>query len=169
VKPLFKKGDKYEMKNYRPIAIISVFAKLLERVMYNRLISFFNKNGVFSEAQNCFRKGKCIETAVQSFIEQIQEALDKRILTTGICIDLSKEYDVLNHEFLLEKLLFYGVRGTTNSWFRSYLTNRRQFIQINQSDPWNVCVNRYRSCIMEIKQGVPQGSVLGPLLFLLLK
>jgi hypothetical protein len=159
---LFKKGDRYEM-NYRPIAIISVFAKLLERVMYNRLISFFHKNGVFSEAQNGFRKGKCIETAVQSFIEQIQEALDKRILTTGIFIDLSRAFDVLNHEFLLEKLLFYGVMGTTNSWFRSYLTNKRQSIQINQSYPRNVCVNRYRSCLIEIKQGVP----LGPLLFLL--
>ena len=88
------------MNNYRPLAIISVFAKLLERVMYNRLISFFHKNGVFSEAQNGFRKGRCIETAVQSFIERIQEALDKRIPTIGIFIDLPKAYDVLNHELL---------------------------------------------------------------------
>ena len=115
------------------------------------LISFFHKNGVFSEAQNGFRKGKCIETAVQSFIERIQEALDKRILTIGIFIDLSKAYDVLNHELLLEKLLSYGVKGTTNLWFRSYLTNRRQSIEINQSDPRYVCVNRYGSCLMEIK------------------
>ena len=90
-----------------------------------------------------------------------------RILTIGIFIDLSKAYDVLNHELLLEKLLSYGVRGTTNLWFRSYLTNRRQSIEINHSDPRYVCVNRYRSCLKEIKQGVPQGSVLGPLLFLL--
>ena len=121
-------------------------------VMYNRLISFFHKNGVFSEAQNGFRKGKCIETAVQSFIERIQKALDKRIQTIGIFIDLSKAYDVLNHELLLEKLLSYGARGTTNLWFRSYLTNRTQSIEINHSDPRYVCVNRYRSCLMEIKQ-----------------
>jgi len=97
----------------------------------------------------------------------IQEALDKRVHTTGIFIDLTKAYDVLNHELLLEKLSSHGIKGTTNSWFRSYLTNRRQFIEINKSDSSNVMVNRYRSSSMEIKQGVPQGLVLGPLLFLL--
>jgi hypothetical protein len=69
-----------------------------------------------------------------ALIERIQEALDKRIYIIGIFIDLSKGYDMLNHELLLEKLSYYGVRGTTNSWFRSYLTNRRQSIEINQSD-----------------------------------
>jgi len=97
----------------------------------------------------------------------IQEALDKQVCTVGIFIDLTKAYDVLNHKLLLEKLSSYGVRGTTNSWFRSYLTNRRQFIKINQSDSSNIMVNRYRSSCMEIKQGVPQGSVFGLLLFLL--
>jgi hypothetical protein len=155
------------MNNYRPISIISVFAKLLERVMYNRLISFFHKNNIFTEAQNGFRKGKCIETATQALIERIQEALDKRMYTIGIFIDLSKAYDVLNHELLLEKLSHYGIRGITNPWFRSYLKNRRQSIEINQSDSQNVLVNRIRSPLMELKQGVPQGSVLGPLLFLL--
>ena len=72
-----------------------------------------------------------------------------------------------NHELLLEKLSHYGVRGTTNSWFRSYLKNRRQSIEINQSDSRNVLVNRFRSPLMTLKQGIPQGSVLGPLLFLL--
>jgi hypothetical protein len=167
VKPLYKKGNRHDMNNYRPISIISVFAKLLERAMYNRLISFFHKYNIFTEAQNGFRKGKCIETATQALIERIQEAIDKRIYSIGIFIDLSKAYDFLNHKLLLEKLSYYGVRGTTNSWFRSYLTNRKQSIEINQSDDQNVVVNRYRSLLMEIKQGVPQGSVLGPLLFLL--
>jgi hypothetical protein len=167
LKPLYKKGDRHDMNNYRPISIISVFAKLLERVMYNRLKYFFHKHNIFTEAQNGFRKGKCIETATQALIERIQEALDKRMYTIGIFIDLSKAYDVLNHELLLEKLSYYGVRGTANLWFRSYLTNRRQSIEINQSDSRNVLVNRYRSLLMEIKQGVPHGSVLGPLLFLL--
>jgi hypothetical protein len=154
------------MQNYRPISVISLFAKLLERLMCNRIISFLYENKIFTEAQNGFRKGKCIETAVQSFIEMIQEALDKRIHTFGIFIDLTKACDVLNHKLLLEKLSSYAIRGTTNSWFRSYLTNRRQFIEINQIDSSSVMVNRYRSSSMEIKQGVPQGSVLS-LLFLL--
>ena len=87
--------------------------------------------------------------------------------TVGIFIDLTKAYDVLNHKLLLAKLYSCGIRGTTYSWFRSYLTNRRQFVEINQSDSSNVMVNRYRSSFLEIKQGVPQGWVLGLLLFLL--
>jgi hypothetical protein len=77
VKPLYKKGDKYDKQNYRLISTIPVFAKLLERLMYNRIISFLYKSKIFSEAQNGFRKGKSIDTAVQSFMERIQENLDK--------------------------------------------------------------------------------------------
>jgi hypothetical protein len=113
------------------------------------------ENEIFTEAQNSFRKGKCTETAVHSFIEMIQEALHKQVHTTGIFFDLTKAYDVLNHKLLLVKLSSYRIKGTTNSLFRSYLTNRRQFIEINQSDSSNVMVNRYRSSFMEIKQGMP--------------
>jgi len=88
------------MQKYRSITIISVFAKLLERLMYNRIISFLYENKIFTEAQNGFKKGKYIETAVQSFIEIIQEALDKKVCTIGIFIDLTKANDVLNHKLL---------------------------------------------------------------------
>ena len=98
VKPLYKKGDRYDIQNYRPISIISVFAKLLERFMFNRLIPFFYENKILTEAQNGFRKGKCVETAVQSFIEINQEALDKGVHSIGIFIDLTKAYDTLNHK-----------------------------------------------------------------------
>jgi hypothetical protein len=101
------------------------------------------------------------------FIEIIQEALDKGVHSIAIFIDLTKAYGTLNHKVLLEKLSFYGIRGITNLWFKSYLTNRRQCIAINQIDSSNVMVSRYGSSCREIKQGVPQGSVLGPLLFLL--
>jgi hypothetical protein len=77
VEPLYKKGDRYDILHYRPISIIPVFAKLLERLMYNRIIPFLYKNKIFAEPQNGFRKSKCIETAIQSFVETIQEALDK--------------------------------------------------------------------------------------------
>jgi retron-type reverse transcriptase len=82
--------------------------------MYNRIISFLYKNKIFSEAQNGFRKGKSIDTAVQSFMERIQQNLDKRVHTIGIFIDLTKAYDVLNHKLLLEKLSYYSIRGSTN-------------------------------------------------------
>jgi len=125
VKSLYKKGDKYDMKNYTPISIITVFAKLLERLMYDRIKSLLYEKKILSEAQNGFRKGKSIDTAVQSFIGRIQKALDKRVHTTGIFIDLTKAYDVLNHKLLVEKLFYYGKRGSTNLWFRSYLTHRK--------------------------------------------
>jgi hypothetical protein len=131
------------------------------------LIPFLYENKISTEAQNGFRKIKCIETAVQSFIEIIQGTVDKRIHSIGIFIDLTKAYDTLNHEVLLQKLLSHGIRGITNLWFKSYLTNRRQCIEINQSKSSNVIVSKYRSSCREIKQGVPQGSVLGPFLFLL--
>ena len=135
--------------------------------MFNRLITFLYKNKILTEAQNGFRKGKCIETAVQSFNEIIQEASDKETLSIGIFIDLTKAYDTLNHKVWLEKLSSYGIRGITNSWFNSYLTNRRQCTEINQSNSSHAMACRYRSSCMEIKQGVPQASVLDPLLFFL--
>jgi len=125
------------------------------------------ENKILTEVQNGFRKGKCIETAVQSLIEIIQEALDKGVHLIGIFIDVTKPYDTLNHSVLLEKLSAYGIRGITNLWFKSYLANGRQYIEINHSDSSNVMVSGYRSFYREIKQGVSQASVLGPLLFLL--
>jgi DNA helicase IV len=134
--------------------------------MYNRITSFLYENKILSEAQNSFRKGKSIDTAVQSYIEKIEKALDKRVHTIVKFIDLSKAYDDLNHNLLLEKLSHHGIRGSTNSWFRSYLSRRKQFIEISQSNTSSGKVNTYRSSSLDIEQGVPQGSVLGPLLFL---
>ena len=123
--------------------------------MHNRIISFLCENKVLSEAQHGFRKGKPIDTAVQSFISRIQKALDKQVHTIQIFIDLTKAYNVLNHKLLLQKLFYYGIRGSTNLWFRSYLTHRKQFIEICQSDSSSMRVNRNRSSSMEINQGVP--------------
>jgi hypothetical protein len=167
MKPLNKKRSRYNIQNYRPISIICLFVKLFERLMFNKLITFLYKNKILTEAQNGFRKGKCTETAVQSFIEIIQEALDNGTHLIGIFIDLTKAHDTLNHKVLLEKLTSYGIRGITKLRFKSYFTNIRQCIQINQNNSSNATVCRYRSSCMEIKHGVPQGSVFGPLLFLL--
>jgi hypothetical protein len=131
VKPLHKKRNRHDILNYRPLSIILVFAKLLERLIFNRLLPLLYDNKILTEAQNGFRKGKRIETAIRAFIEIIQEALDKRAHAIGIFIDLTKTYDTLNHKVLLEKFSSYGIRGIGNSWFKSYLTNRRQRIEIN--------------------------------------
>jgi hypothetical protein len=131
------------------------------------MTSYLYENKILSEAQNSFRKGKSIDTAVQSYIERIQEALDKQARTIGIFIDLSKAYDVLNHNLLLENLFHYSIRGTTNLRFRSSLFRRRQFIEICPSNSNSGKVNTYRSSSLNIEQGVPQSLVLGPLLFLL--
>jgi hypothetical protein len=89
--------------------------------MYNRLISFIGKNNILNEAQNGFRENKLTDTASQTFIESIQEALDKGLHAIGLFFDLSKAYDVINRDLLLDKLNLYGIRGITHLWFRSYL------------------------------------------------
>jgi hypothetical protein len=115
IKPLFKKGDKQNMLNYRPISVLSVFSKILEKLMYNRLLSFLKQHHILTEVQHGFRENKSTETASQSFIESVQEALDNQSKAIGIFLDLSKAYDVINHETLLDKLDSYGVRGITNN------------------------------------------------------
>ena len=116
------------------ISILSVFSKLLEKLMCNRLISFVVKNKVFLEAQNGFGEKKSTETASQLFIESIQEALDKGVHAIGLFFDLSRAYDVINNDLLLDKLNSYGIRGKTYSWFKSYLTQHVQFVERNQTD-----------------------------------
>jgi retron-type reverse transcriptase len=102
--------------------------------MYNRLIRYVDKFHLLTEVQHGFRKGKSTETASQSFIEYIQEALDNHCHVIGIFLDLTKAYDVVNHDILLNKLDLYGIRGVTKLWFKSCLSTHMQFVEINQVD-----------------------------------
>jgi retron-type reverse transcriptase len=122
---------------------------------------------VISEAQNGFRENKSTNTATQTFIEDIQKALDNRLLVMCIFLDLTKAFDVINHKLLLAKLEHYGLRGIIYLWMSSYLTDRTQFVEIQQIDEKTSNLKTYTSSCKEIKYGLPQGSVLGPLLFLL--
>jgi hypothetical protein len=158
VKPLYKKGNIHEVQNYRPISILSVFSKILEKLMYNSLTSFIIKNNILTEAQHGFRANKSTETASQSFLESIQDAVDRGQHAIEIFFDLTKAYDVINHDILLGKLNSYGIRGMTNSWLKSYLAHRKQFVEINQINGRRQ--NKYISSSKEMKHRVPQGSVL---------
>jgi hypothetical protein len=122
IQPIYKKGKKQDITNYRPVSLLSVFSKVLEKLVYKRLLTFLNKHNVLPESQNGFRENSSIDTATQSFIEDIQHAMDNTLLVMGIFLDLTKAYDIINHNKLLAKLDNYGLRDTINLWVISYLT-----------------------------------------------
>ena len=156
VLPLFKKGSKLICGNYRPISLLSNISKLFEKLMYSRLYGFLNVYNCISELQFGFRAKHSASHALVSITEKIREALDSGHFACGVFIDLQKAFDTVDHNILVSKLEYYGVRGIAKNWFTSYLNDRKQFVSING----------YKSALNVIKFGVPQGSVLGPLLFL---
>lgn len=154
--PLHKKGDNTLSENYRPVALLSTISKILERVVFNRIVEFATLHNIISDSQHGFRKKRSTETAIMSFLNNLYENLDQNKKCVGLFMDLSKAFDLVNHTLLIEKLKKYGLRGKVNDWIMSYLTNRTQVVE----------VNRVKSEKLNIVFGVPQGSVLGPLLFL---
>ena len=157
VEPIFKKGDPKSIANYRPISLLPCFSKILEKITHSRMCNFFEKNNFFYPYQFGFREKHSIELAATYLVSKITHAIECNELTMGIFIDLSKAFDTINHDILLSKLYHYGIRGNAHEWFQSYLTNRKQYTEFhNQS-----------SISCDIKHGVPQGSILGPLLFLI--
>ena len=155
--PIHKKGSKLELSNYRPISLLSNIDKIFEKLLYKRVYGFLDANKVLYKQQFGFRKSYSTAQALLNISQKIMDALDKGNYACGVFIDLQKAFDTVDHEILLKKLFHYGIRGTALSLFRSYLTNRQQFVSIGG-------VN---SAGRVIRHGVPQGSVLGPLLFLL--
>ena len=157
VAPVFKANDEMIFTNYRPVSVLPVFSKLIERLMYNRLVSYINENHLLYKYQFGFQAGKATYMALIVLIEKITEALDKGESVIGIFLDFSKAFDTVDHGILLVKLHKYGVQDTALLWFQDYLTNRMQYVTYNsiKSEP------------KMIDCGVPQGSILGPLLFLL--
>ena len=157
VVPIYKGNDEMEFSNYRPVSVLPVFSKLLERLMYNRLIDFINENKLLYKFQFGFQKGKSTNMALIMLIDKISEALDKGELAIGVFLDFSKAFDTVDHDILTRKLDLYGIKGIYNDWFKNYLDNRKQYVTYNSA----------KSESQVIKCGVPQGSILGPLLFLL--
>ena len=155
--PIHKKNSKLEVSNYRPISLLSNIDKIFEKLMHSRLIEFLEEKQILYYRQFGFRKDFSTNHAILTLLESIQKALDDGQFACGIFIDLEKAFDTVSHDILLEKLNHYGIRGIANDWFRSYLSDRTQFISING----------FNSDYKTVKYGVPQGSVLGPLLFLI--
>ena len=128
-----------------------------EKLKYKRLMKYISKHSILFDKQFGFRFGHSTDHAILYIIDKIQSAVESSLFSCGIFLDLSKAFDTVNHSVLLDKLEHYGIHGVANNWFSSYLSNRTQFVSIE-----NTC-----SDYSEISCGVPQGSVLGPLLFLL--
>ena len=157
VTPIFKKGDSQLLENYRPISLLPIFGKLFEKILYNRLYSYLKAKNILHENQFGFRKHHSTAHAINHSINIISNGLECKQHVIGIFIDLSKAFDTINHKFLLTKLSNYGIRGKSLQLIDSYLTLRKQTTNFNGE----------KSEIGTILYGVPQGSVLGPLLFIL--
>ena len=153
--PIYKKNDKTNCANYRPISLLSNISKLFERAMYNQVEQFLDFNNIIYDLQFGFRKKHSTSHALLSIIENIRNKMDNKTFSCGVFVDLEKAFDTVKHSILLSKLNHYGIRGKNNEWFQSYLSNRTQSVSVNgaTSDESNVIC------------GVPQGSILGPLLF----
>ena len=159
IEPIHKAGDRGLFNNYRPISILPAFSKLLEKVMATRLCKFLESHSLLYKHQYGFRKGHATIHPIIHFLNHIAQSNDKpnKELTIGLFLDLSKAFDTVSHDILLKKLNRYGIRGIANDWFRSYLSERVQYTSIGK----HVSTRKLSTC------GVPQGSILGPLLFLI--
>ena len=155
--PIHKKGPKDTLSNYRPISLLPILSKVFEKLIKNNFMDFFNKHRIFFKNQYGFRENHNVVHALLDVSTNCYDAIQNKLFTAILLMDLTKAFDTVSHEILLKKLNHYGIRGIAFDLIKSYLANRQQF----------VCVNGSNSQLNFVAVGVPQGSILGPLLFLI--
>jgi hypothetical protein len=164
IRPIHKKGSKEDVSNYRPISLIPTFSKIFESLILSQMLNFFTNNNILSNYQHGFRKNRSTITAASNFLHLIHDFLDQGLRTVGIFLDLTKAFDLVNHDLLLKKLERLNIKDASLQLLSTYLINRKQCTKVN-----HLINNRYisfTSCLETVIQGVPQGSILGPFLFL---
>ena len=157
VVPLYKKNENYLFENYRPISVLPCLSKVLERIMHTQITDYFIKQNLFYDHQYGFRHSHSTELATLELIDRIINCMDNKEIPLAIFLDLSKAFDTIDHKILLHKLKYYGIIGKSLALVENYLSDRKQSVIINDT----------KSSLLPIKIGVPQGSILGPLLFII--
>ena len=155
--PSYKKGPTNDVNNYRPISLLSTFSKIMEKLMAVRLNTYLELHEIIYPNQFGFRSGYSTTHSLITITENIKITPDRNKYGCGVFIDLKKAFDTVNHKILLQKLEHYGIHGDSLAWFKSYLSDRKQYVHINGIN----------SEITTVTCGVPQGSILNPLLFLI--
>lgn len=157
--PIYKSNDQKDIKNYRPISLLPAFSKIYEKIVFNKLFKYLDSQGLFYKHQYGFRPNHSTIHPLLHLINDFAQSNNQipKKYTLAILCDLSKAFDVINREILMEKLQYYGIRGLVGNWLLSYLSDRYQYVKIDN----------FESKISEVEYGVPQGSILGPLLYLI--
>ena len=156
--PIYKnKGDPHLMTNYRPISLLPAASKIYEKALYEQIYDYFTEHKLMLDSQYGFRKKHSTEHAAIELIDRLMDEIDKKNIPIAIFLDLSKAFDTLNHNILLQKLKYYGFKDSAISLMQSYLVNRKQYVEIE----------KIKSKTTTLITGVPQGSILGPLLFII--
>ena len=157
VTPIYKSGDRSNMSNYRPITVLPILGKILERLAHTQIYSYLSENKILSQSQFGFRPKLSTSTALAFFTDSILDNADNGLITASVFLDLNKAFDAVDHNILLRKLKLIGLDSKSLNWFESYLSNRLQKTSISNT----------LSSPLPVSVGVPQGSILGPLLFII--